>query len=509
MNNHDSAVAAIATRVRKFYDRQQAFRIYHGSTNSTRESKYRRDNIIDTSTLTRVLHIDKDKKTALVEPNVPMDALVAATLPSSLIPPVVMEFPGITVGGGFSGTSGESSSFRYGFFDRTVNWVEMVLANGEKVTASGSEKLDLFYGAAASFGTLGVVTLLEIQLIEAKPYVELTYRPYRNITEALPQLEKATADATNDYLDGIVLAKDQIVICSGRLTDSVGAGVKIQQFTRPSDPWFYLHAQKVTSKTDDPVVEAVPLPDYLFRYDRGGFWVGRYAFKYFITPFNSITRRLLDRFMHTRVMYRALHQSGHSKRNIIQDVAIPYSAAEDFANWLDVNFGHYPLWLCPLKQHGKAPDSPHGLLAEHKAPNAPEYLINFGVWGPGPTNRRDFVSANRRLEQKVEALHGKKWLYAHTYYTEDEFWSIYDRKNYDALRAKYHAQHLPNIYDKVKVDITAEEKALQESWILWFLAFVWSLWPISGLYALYKAYVGGEYLLPNQMIWRTQAKKNV
>ena len=44
-----------------------------------------------------------------------MDRLVESTLKYNLIPPVVMEFPGITAGGGFAGTSGESSSFKYGF----------------------------------------------------------------------------------------------------------------------------------------------------------------------------------------------------------------------------------------------------------------------------------------------------------------------------------------------------------------------------------------------------------
>jgi FAD/FMN-containing dehydrogenase len=34
-----------------------------------------------------------------------------------------------------SGTSGESSSFREGFFDHTVNWIEMVLADGQVVKA--------------------------------------------------------------------------------------------------------------------------------------------------------------------------------------------------------------------------------------------------------------------------------------------------------------------------------------------------------------------------------------
>jgi delta24-sterol reductase len=81
---------------------------------STRKSQYRRGQMVDTSAMSHILKIDTERKTALVEPNVPMDSLVEATLQHGLIPPVVMEFPGITVGGGFAGTSGESSSFRYG-----------------------------------------------------------------------------------------------------------------------------------------------------------------------------------------------------------------------------------------------------------------------------------------------------------------------------------------------------------------------------------------------------------
>jgi Delta24-sterol reductase len=507
MEAHDAMVSAIAANVRRFCDRQEAFRIYHGSTNSTRKSEYRRDNIIDTSKLTNVLSVDREKRTALVEPNVAMDGLVEVTLPYGLVPPVLMEFPGITAGGGFSGTSGESSSFRYGFFDRTVNWIEMILPNGEKATASSTDKPDLFWGAAASFGTLGVITLLEIQLIEAKPYVELTYHTTKNMSQALKKIDEVTGDASIDYLDGIVLAKDWIILCSGRLTNSVPDGVKVQQFTRAKDPWFYLHAKKITSQATGPVVEVVPLVDYLFRYDRGGFWVGMYAFKYFITPFNRISRRVLDRFMHTRVMYHALHQSGLSKENIIQDVAVPYAAAEIFLDWLHDTFSIYPLWLCPLRQRGKAADSPQGLLAEKVDPNAPEYLMNFGVWGPGPTNRREFVSVNRRLEQKVQELQGKKWLYAHAYYTEDEFWSIYGREQYDSLRAKYHATYLPSIYDKVRVDVAAEEKAAQESWIVWLLVLFWNIWPLSGLYGVYKAWMGGDYLLSKKSTGKIQALK--
>ncbi|ENI08504.1 hypothetical protein COCC4DRAFT_37225, partial [Bipolaris maydis ATCC 48331] len=74
--------------------------------------------------------MERHTKTALIEPNVPMDVLVQETMKAGLLPPVVMEFPGITVGGGFVGTAGESSSFKYGFFDRTVLSAEVVLADG-------------------------------------------------------------------------------------------------------------------------------------------------------------------------------------------------------------------------------------------------------------------------------------------------------------------------------------------------------------------------------------------
>lgn len=496
MDTHDRVVASIAASVKQFYARQEAFRIYHGSTNSTRQSQYKRDRMIDTSRLINVLSVNTETKTALVEPNVPMDALVEVTIQYGLVPPVIMEFPGITAGGGFAGTAGESSSFRYGFFDRTINCIEMVLGNGDVVKASATENTDLFYGAASSFGTLGVTTLLEIQLIEAKTYVALTYKPVSSILQAQIEIQKATEDGTVNYLDGIMYSAEYGLICVGRLTNSLPrASTRVQRFTRPTDPWFYIHVQRLPHKISEPITEAVPLVDYLFRYDRGGFWVANNAFKYFITPFNRITRFVLDYFMHTRVMYHALHQSGLASKYIIQDVAIPYPKAEEFMSYLETNFASYPIWLCPLKQSGKGIASTHSLQLEKTKLKLPEMMLNFGVWGPGSTNREEFIAWNRAFEQKVHELGGQKWLYAHTYYTEQEFDEIYNREKYDALRSKYHATYLPTVYDKVKVDVTAERRA-KESWKGWLLALFWSIWPLAGLYGVYKAMRGGDYLLP-------------
>ena len=136
MDTHTKAVSEIAGHVKHFYALQKPFRIYHGSTTSTRQSQLRRDEMIDTTLLNRVLYIDAEKQLAVVEPNVAMDQLVAVTTRHGLIPPVVMEFPGITVGGGFAGTAGESSSFKHGLFEHTIQSIEVVLANGDVVRAS-------------------------------------------------------------------------------------------------------------------------------------------------------------------------------------------------------------------------------------------------------------------------------------------------------------------------------------------------------------------------------------
>jgi delta24-sterol reductase len=482
MELHKQAVAVIAANVRQFYDRKESFRIFHGSTNSTRPLSFHKHGYVDTSRLTHVLHIDRALKTVQVEPNVPMDELVKATLQYGLVPPVVMEFPGITVGGGFASTSGESSSFRHGFFDRTVNWVESVLANGKVLRASETENADLFHGAAGSFGTLGVTSLLELRLIEAKKYVELTYIPINSVSEAIRQLDEETASPSNDYVDGIMFSLDSGVVVTGKLTDSPPIDLKIQTFSCATDPWFYLHVQNLISQSSTPITEAVPMADYLFRYDRGAFWMGSYAFKYFGVPFNRVTRWLLDWFMHTRVMYHALHESGMAEEHIIQDLVLPRSQAESFIKYIDNEFGIYPLWLCPLRKTiGERSFHPHG--SEDEMP------LNIGVWGPYRGGWKRCIEANQKLELKLKELSGMKWLYAQVFYTEEEFWSLYDRPWYEALREKYDATTLPSVYEKVRT--IADTKSSMRKALL-------RIRPIGGLYGVWRSFVGGNYLTPNK-----------
>lgn len=293
MQEHAALVTAISQIVASFHARHISFKIYHGSTNSTRKQNFQRDAIVDTSPLSHILAIDTSRRTALVEPNVRMDQLLDATLAHKLVPAVVPEFPAITVGGGFAGSAGESSSFKQGLWDSVVNWCEIVLGDGRLVRASKEENADLFEGSKGAMGTLGVVTLFEIQLEYTEGYVELDFSPVCSSQEMMEKLrEFAEWPGAYDYLDGIMVSKDSGVVMVGKMTSmktsrvEAGGGVPEVSFGGARDDWFYLHCQKVLRKMQrgnarDGSTELVGIRDYLFRWERGGFWTGKYAFELF------------------------------------------------------------------------------------------------------------------------------------------------------------------------------------------------------------------------------------
>ncbi|KAI1387435.1 FAD-binding domain-containing protein [Hypoxylon trugodes] len=515
MEAHKQAVRTVSATVRALFERAEPYRIFHGSTNSTRPPTQKAGaRMIDISGLKRVLSVDTARRTALVEPNVPMDRLVELTLPHGLVPPVVMEFPGITTGGGFAGTAGESSSFKHGYFDENVKSVEMVLPNGEVVVATpekGGKYEDLFHGAAGALGTLGVATLLELQLVEARRFVRATYRRTGSVAEAVSVVkEECKPEKGNDYVDGILFSKDHGVIVSGKLTDELPSdNAKIQTFSHAWDPWFYMHVRDRTnalpssaaSGENTEVTEYIPLAEYLFRYDRGGFWVGQAAFDYFKpVPFTRFFRWFLDDFLHTRMLYRALHGSGESGRFVVQDIGLPYESAEPFVDYVSDKLGIWPLWLCPLKTPAGPTFHPH-LRSSPNSTNGEQgvagEMLNIGVWGWGPKNRDEFVKANRDLERRVADLGGMKWLYAHTYYTEPEFWNAYGgyQNWYKALREKYRASSLPNVYEKVRIKVDGSE---DRGWKPWLKA----LWPIGGLVGIWKGIKSMDYMLHRNATWK-------
>ncbi|KAK3166695.1 hypothetical protein OEA41_009820 [Lepraria neglecta] len=341
MDHHDQAVAVIVARVRRLCHEKQAFRIY-GATNPTRKTSFRPDRAVDTSKLSRVLDINLYTKTAIVEPNVSMGHLVKATLTQGLLPPVVPEFPGITVGGAFSGIASD----KCGFFDKIVIWIQIVLANGQIVFASRKGNADLFYGAAGSF------------------------------------------DPNNDYVDAIQFDKSQGVIITGRLTNAPCRDIKTQRFSRAEDPWFYPMLRKCSTSALHPGKKQFQSPTTSFATTEALSGRQSQSSPTSPPPFNDFTRWATDNFMHTKTLYHQLHENGMAKDNVIQDLALPVSQAQTYMEWLDVDYAIYPLWLCPIWQSQQKCMNPHtpelvvsknNLNGEERSDSSRELLISIGV----------------------------------------------------------------------------------------------------------------------------------
>ncbi|HSX42671.1 MAG TPA: FAD-binding oxidoreductase [Candidatus Saccharimonadales bacterium] len=437
---HEQAVQDLQKQIKEYYGRKVPFRVYHGSTNSTRVMSFKRSEMVDISSLNHVLKVDTEAMVVIAEPNVPMDKLINATLPHGVVPPVITEFPGITVGGAFQGGAIESGSFRWGAFSQTVNSIEMILGNGERITASPTQNADLFYGSAGSYGSLGLITSVEIKLVPAKKYVTITHIPVSNFAESLAVTQQYF-DSDYDFIESGMFKRDGGSVIIGKFSDK--AEGKILRFSRAHDPWYYQYVEK-NGLARNTVTNSVPIKDYLFRFDRGAFWAAQLAFTQSGIPFNPLTRFLLNPLLKTRKLYQAVQSSAAGQRYLCQDIVVPAKSLVPFMEHMDKHYNMYPTGFCAVKTEPRSPLLFNGMKDT-------DMVYNIGVYGLRVEPYDKFIAVNRDIEQVTHKLGGRKWFYAHSYYTEKEFWDIYDKKWYDKLRQKYHATTLPDIYSRVRV----------------------------------------------------------
>jgi delta24-sterol reductase len=502
LDHHDLAVRELANTVAQLHASNTPFRINHGSTNSTRR-RHPATPQLHIAHLNHILDIDIATETALVEPNVSLDSLVYRTLAKGLVPPVVMEFPGITVGGGFSGASGESTGWREGLFDCTVKDVEMILGNGEVLKAEkDGQNSDLFHGARCTLGTLGVITLLKIRLVKAQDAVQLIYHHTSSVSETIGCLSNFCEDehADFDFIEGLQFSQVEGIIITGKHVSSAAPNIKgmpRQRFDRAIDPWFYMHAKE----TPETYTEVVPIQSYLFRHDRGAFWSGDVFLNYYGLPNTRFIRWLLNPLMTARAIYKAMLATDSADGAIVQDLLLPLDTSEAFVRYIDEELGIWPLWICPIRKTDddakvlgwpfyKAKDitAPAKACLSSKTEGSRsrgELMLNFGVWGPTDPTPTVVRKTNRDLEQKLRELRGMKVPYAANFYTEDEFWDLYDRQKYDQLRAAWHAGGLPNMYDKVcrkQVQSAEDGGNTKHTQGKTWLEAVLQIWPLGGLY---------------------------
>jgi len=344
--------------------------------------------------------------------------------------------------------AGESSSFKHGFFHDACTGYEVVTGDGSIITATpDNQYADLFFGMPGTYGSLGLVTAATIRLVPTEGFVGMSYTHFDRVQDVVSYMADASLRPAIDFVEAIGYSPSSFVACEGmevsRASAEAGVYGKMRRYNRFYSPWFFRNVQKKRGEmVRDPsaVGEVIPLEDYLFRHDRGSFWMASYKMP-------SLVGRALGFLLPSHRMYRlatALPKVFKKSEILLQDFMIPFPNVGEFVNRLNNHLGVWPLWFCPLKNYG-APGPIFGVPL-----NLGDYC-NVGAYGIPRRKVFEFEEDNKRMEMDMLSLDGRKVHYSHAYYPVDLFYdTIYDGHKYGALRDKYKADGVfPHVYDKI------------------------------------------------------------
>jgi len=412
-------------------------------TISFRRGKYKDTMFNVEVNLVDILEVDTERQVLRVEPMVTMGQLTATINPLGWTIPVLPEIDDLTVGGLVMGTGIESTSHRHGLFQHICVSYELVLSDGSVVKCSKESNPDLFYAVPWSYGTLGILTAVEIKMIPAKKFVKLTYNPIKGFDKIVNEFQNASKNKTHEFVEGLMYSQNEAVIMTGNLTNTPEPE-KVNAIGKWYKPWFFMHAKGML-KRESPTIEYIPLRDYYHRHTRSIFWelqdiipfgnniLFRYLFGWIVPPKISLLK-----LTQTEAV-KKLYENNH----VIQDMLVPVSVMKQSIEIFHKFFEVYPLWLCPFM----LPPNP-GMIHPHSAET--KMYVDIGVYGVPKVKNFNPRENTRAIEKFVIDSKGFQMLYADTYTTRQEFRQMFDHRLYDKLRDQLDCKSaFPEVYDKV------------------------------------------------------------
>jgi len=411
----------------------------------------KKSNTIDLRHFNQIINIDPKSKTAEVEGMIRFYDLSKETLKYGLIPAVVPELRGITVGGTIVGLGLESASFKYGMVPEIIEEVELLTSEGKIITCSPKKHSDLFNMLPNSWGTLGYVLKCKIKLIPAKKFVHIEYLRFLSAQDYFNALKKEIEANKADFLDGVIFSETEFVIVKGTFSNELTT--TDAKLLNLRDTIYYKHIRDACNQGC-----YLTTFDYLWRWDVDTFW-STDKMNTFVILQNPLVRKLVGwyflrsdhivqlRQLREKMKKTLLKFSLITKRKteqIIQDVLLDIDGCAEFMSWYFKNIKIFPVWICPINNKG----SKSGKFPLHKTLG--DISVDIGFYYDkvleGGTKSNHY---NEIVEKKMKKMGATKGLYSTSFYSKKEFWSLYDKKAYDQLKKKYDPKNVfPNLYEK-------------------------------------------------------------
>ena len=371
------------------------------------------DEKIDLRNLNEILHINTVKRICVAEPGVTFIDLVTATMKYGLVPIIVPELKTITIGGATAGCSIESMSFKYGGFHDTCLEYEIITAKGDVLICTpDNENNLLFQMVHGTFGTLGIISKLKFRLIPAKPYVKVTYKKFNNIEEYKSAIWGHYENRDVDFMDGIIHSPTEYVLSVANFVDDA-------PYTHNYD-WMRIYYLSTKKRKED----WLKTPDYFFRYDKGVTNVNPRSFlgRLFFGKLTNSTRTL--KFVEK---FRRLIPS--DKIPITVDLFLPFSKVSNFMEWYIKEVNHFPLWCVPYKFVREY----EWVSADFLNRTKDKLILDLAIYGMKKRGDKNYYKI---IEDELMNIGGIKTLISNNYYSESDFWKIWNRENFDKVKRK-------------------------------------------------------------------------
>ncbi len=384
------------------------------------------DEKLDISDFDEILSIDPDKRICVAEPGVTFKKLVDATLEHGMVPAEVSEFKTITIGGAVAGCSIESMSYKFGGFHDNCLEYEVVTAKGEILTCTpDNENSLLFQMVHGTFGTLGVITKLTFRLIPAKQFVKVEYERFENLDDYKTAIWEHFEKRDLDFMDGIIHSPDFFVLSKGNFVEKA-------PYTHNYD-WTRIYYASTAKRTEDYLTT----PDYFFRYNKGVTNVH---------PKTPFLRFLFGRIVNSNTVLRmATALRRFIPSDIIPvtvDTFIPFSKIEEFMDWYLKEVDHFPLWCVPYRVAHKY----EWISTEYIENVNDELFLDIAIYGMRRENPGHYYKI---IETKLTELKAIKTLISTNLYSKEEFWGIWNRKNYETVKKRTDPDNIfRDLFDK-------------------------------------------------------------
>lgn len=376
-----------------------------------KDKKYS-DEKIDISDLNEIIKIDKKNRICIAEPGVTFVDLVNAAIKHNLVPFVVPELKTITIGGAVAGCSLESMSFKCGGFHDSCLEYEVITAKGDLLICNKNKNKLVFQMMHGTFGTLGIISKLKFKLIPAKKFVKVNYEKYSTLDDYKAAIWRRFTKKDCDFMDGIMHSPTEYVLSIGNFTGNAPYSHKYD--------WTRVYFISTKQRKED----YLKTPDYFFRYDKG------------VTTANPKTflgRLIFGKIVGSSFMLRVVEKLHKlippDMIPVTVDVFIPFSKINKFMDWYEKEVNYFPLWCVPYNRVRK-----YEWLSENFFKKAKDELfLDIAIYELKKSKVKNYY---RMFEEELMKVGGMKTLISTNYYSEQEFWKIWNKENYCKVKKK-------------------------------------------------------------------------